>query len=146
MKLYELSPAEGSVKSGYRKGRGPASGNGKTAGRGHKGQNARSGGGVRPGFEGGQIPLYRRLPKRGFHNYFAKHFAVVNVKDLNVFEDGAVVNADALAEKGLISKTLDGVKILGNGEITKKLTVEASIFSASAKEKIEAVGGKTEVV
>ncbi|MBQ4289669.1 MAG: 50S ribosomal protein L15 [Clostridia bacterium] len=146
MKLHELSPQEGSTAERYRKGRGPASGNGKTAGRGHKGQNARSGGGVRPGFEGGQIPLYRRLPKRGFHNYFAKHFAVVNVKDLNVFEDGAVVNADALAEKGLISKTLDGVKILGNGEITKKLTVEASIFSASAKEKIEAVGGKTEVV
>ncbi len=101
---------------------------------------------MRPGFEGGQIPLYRRLPKRGFHNYFAKHYAVVNVSDLNVFEDGAVVNADALAGKGLISKTLDGVKILGNGEITKQLTVEASIFSASAKEKIEAVGGKTEVV
>ena len=146
MKIHELSPQEGSTAERYRKGRGPASGNGKTAGRGHKGQNARSGGGVRPGFEGGQIPLYRRLPKRGFHNYFAKHFAVVNVKDLNVFEDGAVVNADALAEKGLISKTLDGVKILGNGEITKKLTVVASIFSASAKEKIEAAGGKTEVV
>ena len=146
MKLHELSPAEGSVKAGYRKGRGPGSGNGKTAGKGHKGQNARSGGGVRPGFEGGQFPIYRQHPKRGFHNVFAKHYAVVNVDALNVFEDGTVVNAALLAENGLIGEAFDGIKVLGNGEITRKLTVEASIFSASAKEKIEAAGGKTEVI
>ena len=146
MKLHELSPAAGSTAERYRKGRGPASGNGKTAGKGHKGQNARTGGGVRPGFEGGQIPLYRRLPKRGFHNVFAKHYAVVNVDALNVFEDGTVVSADTLIENGLIGEAFDGVKVLGNGEITRKLTVEASIFSASAKEKIEAAGGKTEVI
>ena len=146
MKLYELSPAEGSVKSGYRKGRGPGSGNGKTAGKGHKGQNARSGGGVRPGFEGGQIPLYRRLPKRGFKNRFATVYTIVNVSDLNRFNDGDVVDVAALLECGLVRKELDGLKILGNGEISKKLTVKAKIFSAAAKEKIEAAGGKTEVV
>lgn len=146
MKLHELSPAAGSTKSVYRKGRGPASGNGKTAGKGHKGQNARTGGGVRPGFEGGQIPLYRRLPKRGFHNVFAKHYTIVNVDALNVFEDGTVVSADTLIENGIINDIKDGIKVLGNGEISKKLTVKASIFSASAKEKIEAAGGKIEVI
>ena len=146
MKLHTLSPAEGSTKSNFRKGRGPASGNGKTAGKGHKGQNARSGGGVRPGFEGGQIPLYRKLPKRGFHNKFATNYAIVNVSALNVFEDGAVVTTEALLEKKIIRKTLDGLKVLGNGELTKKLTVQANVFSATAKEKIEAAGGKTEVV
>ena len=146
MKLHELSPAEGSAKKPYRKGRGPASGNGKTAGKGHKGQNARSGGGVRPGFEGGQIPLYRKLPKRGFTNHFAKKYAIVNVSDLNAFEDGAVINAEVLLEKRIIRKALDGVKVLGRGELTKKVTVEAAIFSAGAKEKIESVGGKCEVV
>ena len=146
MKLHTLSPAEGSTKSNFRKGRGPASGNGKTAGKGHKGQNARSGGGVRPGFEGGQIPLYRKLPKRGFNNKFATNYVIVNVSALNVFENGAVVTTEALLEKRIIRKTLDGVKILGNGELTKKLTVQANVFSATAKEKIEAAGGKTEVV
>ena len=146
MKLHELSPAEGSVKAAWRKGRGAGSGNGKTAGKGHKGQNARSGGGVRLGFEGGQIPLYRRLPKRGFTNVFATTYAIVNVEALNAFEDGAVVNTEALLEKGIIKKALDGVKVLGRGEITKKVTVQAAIFSASAKEKIESVGGKCEVV
>lgn len=146
MKLYELSPAEGSVKSGYRKGRGPGSGNGKTAGKGHKGQNARSGGGVRPGFEGGQFPLYRQLPKRGFKNRFAKVYAIVNVADLDRFNDGDTVDLSALCECGLVGKELNGLKILGNGEITKKLTVKAKIFSAAAKEKIEAAGGKAEVV
>ena len=145
MKLHELAPAPGSVKEGYRKGRGPGSGNGKTAGKGHKGQNARSGGGVRPGFEGGQLPLYRKLPKRGFKNHFAVEYAIVNVEALNVFEDGETVNLEKLMAAGIISKPLDGLKVLGNGEITKKLTVEASVFSASAKEKIEAAGGKTEV-
>ena len=146
MKLHELSPAEGSAKAAWRKGRGTGSGNGKTAGKGHKGQNARSGGGVRPGFEGGQNPLYRRLPKRGFNNVFAKHYAIVNVSDLEAFENGAVVNAEALLEKRIIRKALDGVKILGRGELTKKVTVQAAIFSAGAKEKIESVGGKCEVV
>ena len=146
MKLSELSPAEGSVRAPYRKGRGAGSGNGKTAGKGHKGQNARSGGGVRPGFEGGQIPLYRRLPKRGFHNKFAKHYAIVNVEALDVFENGAVVDTEALLAKRIIRKTLDGVKVLGRGELTKKVTVKAAIFSASAKEKIESAGGKCEVV
>ena len=145
MKLHELSPAEGSAKKPYRKGRGPASGNGKTAGKGHKGQNARSGGGVRPGFEGGQIPLYRKLPKRGFTNHFAKKYAIVNVSDLNRFENGAVVDAEALLAARIIRETLDGVKVLGNGEITKKVTVKAAVFSATAKEKIEAAGGTTEV-
>ena len=146
MKLHELKPMEGSVKKSFRKGRGAGSGNGKTAGKGHKGQNARSGGGVRPGFEGGQLPLYRKLPKRGFNNKFAKQYVVVNVAALNSFEDGAVVDIDALLAMGIIHKDLDGVKILGEGELTKKLTVRASVFSASAKEKIEAAGGKTEVV
>ena len=146
MKLHELSPAEGSVKESYRKGRGPGSGNGKTAGKGHKGQNARSGGGVRPGFEGGQLPLYRKLPKRGFHNKFGKTFAIVNIEALNRFEDGAVIDTAALCEAGLVGRVNDGVKILGNGELTKKLTVKAAVFSNAAKEKIEAVGGKTEVI
>lgn len=146
MKLHELSPAEGSVKAGYRKGRGPGSGNGKTAGKGHKGQNARSGGGVRLGFEGGQLPLYRKLPKRGFHNKFATEYAIVNVNTLNdKFNDGETVNLEVLAEKGIVKKSLSGLKVLGNGEITKKLTVEAEVFSATAKEKIEAAGGKAEV-
>ena len=146
MKLNELSPAAGSVKEAYRKGRGHGSGNGKTAGRGHKGQKARSGGGTRIGFEGGQMPLARRLPKRGFHNIFAKPLEAINVSVLDKFEDGAVVDAKALLEKGILSKCEYGVKILGNGSITKKLTVQASAFSASAKEKIEAAGGKVEVV
>ena len=146
MKLHELSPQEGSTKEKFRKGRGAGSGNGKTAGKGHKGQNARSGGGVRPGFEGGQLPLYRKLPKRGFNNKFAKQYVVVNVAALNIFEDDAVVDIDALLAMGIIRKELDGVKVLGDGELTKKLTVRASVFSASAKEKIEAAGGKTEVV
>ena len=146
MKLHELSPAPGSVKDAWRKGRGHGSGNGKTAGKGHKGQNARSGGGVRPGFEGGQLPLYRKLPKRGFNNVFSKEYAIVNVDDLNKFEDGATVDVNALLENGTIRKELCGLKVLGNGEITKKLTVKASVFSASAKEKIEAAGGKAEVI
>ena len=146
MKLHELSPAEGSVRDVYRKGRGAGSGNGKTAGKGHKGQNARSGGGVRPGFEGGQIPLYRRLPKRGFHNRFAVQYVTINVGALNRFEDGATVDAAALKAAGLEKKCLDGLKILGNGELTKKLTVKATAFTATAKEKIEAAGGKCEVI
>ncbi len=146
MKLHELSPAPGSKKDCFRKGRGAGSGNGKTAGKGHKGQNARSGGGVRPGFEGGQLPLYRKLPKRGFKNRFKTEYAIVNVATLDKFADGETVNLDKLMETGVINKPLDGLKILGNGEITKKLTVQASVFSASAKEKIEAAGGKTEVV
>ncbi len=146
MKLHELSPAPGSAKPAWRKGRGHGSGNGKTAGKGHKGQNARSGGGVRPGFEGGQLPLYRKLPKRGFTNIFSKEYAIVNVEDLNKFEDGATVDMAALLESGMIRKELDGLKVLGNGEITKKLTVKAAIFSASAKVKIEAAGGKAEVI
>ena len=146
MKLHELSPAAGSNTPCYRKGRGPGSGNSKTAGKGHKGQNARSGGGVRPGFEGGQIPLYRKLPKRGFKNMFAKSYVIVNVEDLNRFYDGAVVDTEALLACKLIRKVNDGVKVLGNGEITKKITVKAAVFSAVAKEKIEAAGGKTEVV
>ena len=146
MKLHELSPAPGSTKEGYRRGRGAGSGNGKTAGKGHKGQNARSGGGVRPGFEGGQLPLYRKLPKRGFKNRFAVNYAIVNVATLNdKFEDGATVTLEALCDKKIISKELDGLKVLGNGELTKKLTVEAKVFSATAKEKIEAAGGKAEV-
>ncbi len=146
MKLHELSPAAGSVKASYRKGRGPGSGNGKTAGKGHKGQNARSGGGVRLGFEGGQLPLYRKLPKRGFKNRFATHYAIVNVGTLNAkFENGETVTLETLLEKGILSKGLDGLKVLGNGELTKNLTVEAAIFSQTAKEKIEAAGGKAEV-
>ena len=146
MKLNELSPAEGSAKAGYRKGRGPGSGNGKTAGKGHKGQNARSGGGVRPGFEGGQLPLYRKLPKRGFKNRFAVNYSIVNVAALNKFEDGAVVDLEALLAAKIVRKPLDGLKVLGNGDLTKKLTVKATVFSATAKEKIEAAGGKIEEV
>ena len=146
MKLHELSPAEGSTQESFRKGRGPGSGNGKTAGKGHKGQKARSGGGVRPGFEGGQLPLYRKLPKRGFHNKFGKTFVIVNVEQLERFEDGAVVDAALLKEVGLVTRIGDGIKVLGNGELTKKLTVKAAVFSNTAKEKIEAAGGKTEVV
>ena len=148
MKLHELSPAEGSVKERFRKGRGAGSGNGKTAGKGHKGQNARSGGGVRPGFEGGQLPLYRKLPKRGFKNYLVgKQYTVVNVESLNKFNDGEVVDSAALLAKGIISDVAkNGVKVLGEGELNKNLTVKAAVFSGSAKEKIEAVGGKTEVV
>ena len=147
MKLHELSPAEGSARDSYRKGRGPGSGNGKTAGKGHKGQNARSGGGVRPGFEGGQLPLYRKLPKRGFNNAtFAKVYAIVNVEALNVFEDGAVIDLDALLAKKIVRKANDGLKVLGNGELTKNVTVKATVFSATAKEKIEAAGGKIEEV
>lgn len=146
MKLYELSPAEGSVKDVKRIGRGHGSGNGKTAGKGHKGQNARSGGGVRPGFEGGQMPMTRRIPKRGFNNIFATKYATVNVSDLEKFVDGTVVDAELLKASGLVKKELDGVKILGNGELTKKLTVKAAKFSASAQEKIEKAGGKAEVM
>ena len=146
MKLYELTPAPGSKKEGFRKGRGHGSGNGKTAGRGHKGQNARSGGGVRPGFEGGQMPLYRRLPKRGFTNKFAKDYVAINVSALEKFENGAVVDAMALKEAGVISKVMDGVVIMGRGEITKSLTVKAVRFTESAKEKIEKAGGKAEVI
>jgi large subunit ribosomal protein L15 len=146
MKLYELQSAPGSKKLPNRKGRGPGSGNGKTAGKGNKGQNARAGGGVRPGFEGGQLPLYRKLPKRGFHNKFGTTYAIVNVSEFNAFEDGSEVNLKTLLEKKIVRKAYDGLKVLGNGELKKKLTVKASIFSASAKEKIEAAGGKTEEV
>ena len=146
MNLHELSPAPGSNTKAYRKGRGAGSGNGKTAGRGHKGQWARSGGGVRVGFEGGQMPLARRLPKRGFHNIFAKRLESVNVSALEKFEAGSVVTAQDLLDAGVLSKCQYGVKILGNGELSKKLIVKASAFSASAKEKIVAAGGKWEVV
>jgi large subunit ribosomal protein L15 len=146
MNLHELSPAPGSVSEGKRKGRGAGSGNGKTAGRGHKGQKARSGGGVRIGFEGGQMPLTRRLPKRGFHNIFAKPLEIVNLTALDRFQDGAVVDAQALLDKGILSRCPYGFKVLGNGAVTRKVTVRASAFSASAKEKIEAAGGKAEVV
>ena len=146
MKLHELSPAPGSNTKAFRKGRGNGSGSGKTAGKGHKGQNARSGGGVRPGFEGGQMPLQRRIPKRGFNNIFATRYTAINVSALNKFEDGAVVDTDALMKAGLVNKELDGVKILGNGELTKKLTVKVAAYSASAKQKIEEAGGKAEVI
>lgn len=146
MKLNELSPVAGSTHKGYRVGRGAGSGNGKTAGKGHKGQNARSGGGVRPGFEGGQMPLQRRIPKRGFKNIFATKYASVNVEVLSRFEDGAVVDTKALQDAGIVKKTYDGVKFLGRGEVTKKLTVKAAAFSEGAKSKIEAAGGKAEVV
>ncbi|MBE5038922.1 50S ribosomal protein L15 [Ructibacterium gallinarum] len=146
MKLHELSPSEGSKKKAFRVGRGHGSGNGKTAGKGHKGQNARSGGGVRPGFEGGQMPIYRRLPKRGFTNIFAKQYVSVNVEALNKLEDGAEVTAETLKEAGIISKICDGVVILGRGELNKNLTVKAKRFSKSAAEKIAAAGGKAEVV
>ncbi len=146
MKLFELQPGVGSNKDTKRKGRGHGSGNGKTAGRGHKGQNARSGGGVRIGFEGGQMPIYRRLPKRGFNNVFALKYAEINVSDLNKFEDGAVVDAAALKEAGIIKKALDGIKVLGNGEVSKKVIVKAAKFTEAAKEKIVAAGGKYEVM
>ncbi len=147
MKLHELQPAAGSVKDVKRIGRGHGSGNGKTAGKGHKGQKARSGGSIRPGFEGGQMPLQRRMPKRGFNNIFAKEYAEINVAALEArFEDGAVVDAQALLESGAIKDAKDGIKILGNGEITKKLTVKAAKFTASAQEKIEKAGGKAEVM
>ena len=146
MKLHELHPAEGSTSAQKRLGRGSGSGLGKTSGKGHKGAKARSGGGKRPGFEGGQMPLYRRVPKRGFTNVFGTDYAEVNVERLEAFEDGATVDAQALLEKKIIRKTLDGVKILGGGELTKKLTVKAAKFSAAAKEKIEAAGGKAEVI
>ncbi|MBD5161084.1 MAG: 50S ribosomal protein L15 [Oscillibacter sp.] len=145
MNLHELSPAAGSTHVGKRKGRGAGTGNGKTAGRGHKGQKARSGGGVRIGFEGGQMPLARRVPKRGFNNIFAKPLEIINLSALNAFDDGEVVTAQALLEKGILSKCAYGYKVLGNGKITKKLTVEASAFSKSAQEAIEAAGGKAEV-
>ncbi len=146
MYINELSPVAGSTHVDKRKGRGHATGNGKTAGRGHKGQKARSGGGTRIGFEGGQMPLARRIPKRGFNNIFAKPLEAINVSALEKFEDGAVVDAQALLDAGVLSKCEYGVKILGNGEISKKLTVKASAFSESAKEKIEAAGGKAEVI
>ena len=146
MELHELAPVLGSTQVAKRKGRGCGTGNGKTAGRGHKGQKARSGGKVRVGFEGGQMPLARRIPKRGFNNIFAKPLEAVNVSALDKFEDGAVVDAQALLDAGILSKCRYGVKILGNGEITKKLTVKASAFSETAKEKIEAAGGKAEVI
>ncbi len=145
MKLHELQPAAGSTTAPKRLGRGIGSGLGKTSGKGHKGAKARSGGGKRPGFEGGQMPLYRRVPKRGFHNPFRIEYATVNVGRLEIFEDGTVVTAETLKEAGLIKKVMDGVKILGNGELTKKLTVQADKFTDSAKEKIEALGGKAEV-
>lgn len=146
MKLHELSPAAGSKKDVKRIGRGAASGQGKTAGKGHKGQKARAGRGMQVGFEGGQMPLQRRLPKRGFNNIFAKEIATVNVSALNNFEDGATVTIEALVNAGLVKKALDGVKVLGNGELSKKLTVQVNAYSDSAKAKIEAAGGKAEVI
>lgn len=147
MKLHELSPAAGSKKERKRIGRGAATGQGKTAGKGHKGQKARAGRGMRPGFEGGQMPLQRRIPKRGFHNIFRTEYTIVNLSDIeNKFDNGAVVDTQALINAGLVTKTLDGVKVLGRGEISKKLTVKVNAFSESAKQKIEAVGGKAEVV
>ena len=146
MKIHELTPAPDSNKAVKRVGRGHGSGNGKTAGKGHKGQKARSGGGVRIGFEGGQMPLMRRIPKRGFNNIFATKYAIINVSDLNKFKDGTVVDAELLKAAGLIKKEYDGVKVLGNGELTSKVTVKAAKFSQSATEKIEKAGGKTEVM
>ncbi|WP_129598540.1 50S ribosomal protein L15 [Anaerophilus nitritogenes] len=146
MKLHELRPAEGSVKNRKRLGRGTATGQGKTAGRGQKGQKSRSGGGVRPGFEGGQMPLYRRLPKRGFTNIFKKQWAIINVDAFNQFDEGTVVTPEILLEAGIIKKIADGVKVLGDGELQKKVTVQAHKFSQSAVEKIEAAGGKVEVI
>lgn len=146
MYLHELSPAEGSKKASKRIGRGHGSGQGKTAGKGHKGQKARSGGSIRPGFEGGQMPLQRRIPKRGFNNIFAKKIVAINISALDAFEDGAEVTAQALIEKGIVKKEYDGIKILGNGEINKKLNVKVAAYSKSAKQKIEAAGGKAEVI
>lgn len=147
MKLHELAPAPGSVRDVKRIGRGAGSGNGKTAGKGHKGQKARSGGSIRPGFEGGQMPLQRRLPKRGFVNVFATNYSIVGLSDLNdKFEDGAVVDTEAIVKAGLVKKVQDGIKVLGNGEISKNLTIKAAAFSKSAKEKIEKAGGKAEVI
>jgi large subunit ribosomal protein L15 len=147
MKLHELKYNDGSVKNANRVGRGTSSGNGKTSGRGQKGQNSRSGGGVRLGFEGGQNPLFRKVPKRGFNNYnFKVKYAVINVSDLNKFEDGTEITPELLKDMGLVKKQLDGIKVLGNGELTKKLTVKASMFSKTAKEKIEKNGGKAEVI
>lgn len=146
MKLHELRPAAGSKKAPKRIGRGTGSGLGRNAGKGEKGQNARSGGGVRPGFEGGQMPLYRRLPKRGFKNPFSKEFVCINLDRLNIFEDGTEITPEVLLERRVVSKVLDGVKILGNGTLEKKLTVKGCKFSKSAKEKIEAAGGKVEVI
>ena len=146
MKLHELRPAPGSTTAPKRLGRGAGSGLGKTSGKGHKGARARSGGGKGPGFEGGQMPLTRRVPKRGFTNIFGKEYATVNVERLDIFEDGAVVTVESLISAGIIKKTLDGVKILGGGELTRKLTVKADKFTDSAKEKIEALGGKAEVI
>ena len=146
MRLFELSPAPGSTKERFRKGRGHASGNGKQAGKGHKGQKARSGGGVRPGFEGGQMPLARRLPKRGFTNHFSKNYTEVTLAELERFENGTEVTAELLVEAGVISKINDGVVVLNRGELTKKLTVKAARFTKSAAEKIIALGGKTEVI
>ena len=146
MRLDELQPAEGSRFTRKRVGRGIGSGTGKTSGKGHKGQNARSGGGVRPGFEGGQMPLYRRLPKRGFTNIFAKQYVTINISELERFENGTEVTAELLKETGVVSKTLDGIKVLGRGELTKKLTVKVAKFTASAAEKIEKAGGKAEVI
>ena len=146
MDLHDLSPAEGSTHARKRKGRGPGTGNGKTAGRGHKGQKSRSGGGTRIGFEGGQMPLARRVPKRGFNNIFAKPLTAINVAALDRFEDGATIGAGELLESGVLSKCKYGVKVLGNGTVTKKFTVKAAAFSESAKQKIEAAGGKAEVV
>lgn len=147
MKLHELNPSEGAFKTRKRVGRGPGSGLGKTSGKGHKGQNARSGGGVRPGFEGGQLPLFRRLPKRGFSNApFKTRYAVINLSDLNKFEDGAVITPELLKEMGILKNQLDGVKVLAKGSLEKKLTVKANKFSDKAKEEIEAKGGKAEVI
>ncbi len=146
MKLHELSPAPGSVREVKRIGRGHGSGQGKTAGKGHKGQKARAGRGMRPGFEGGQMPLQRRIPKRGFVNIFATNYAIINIAALNKFEDGAVVDTQALKDAGLIKDAMDGVKVLGNGELSKKLTVKVAAYSESAKAKIEAAGGKAEVI
>lgn len=147
MKLHTVSPAAGATHAAKRKGQGVGSGNGKTAGRGHKGQNARSGGGVRPGFEGGQLPLYRRLPKRGFTNAkFKVEYAVINLSDLNKFEDGATITPELLKEMGLLKNQLSGVKVLGNGTLEKKLTVQAHAFSETAQQKIESLGGKAEVI
>lgn len=146
MKLHELKPAPGSRHTKKRVGRGIGSGSGKTAGRGHKGQNARSGGGVRPGFEGGQNPLYRRLPKRGFHNFTRKEYAVVNVEELNKFAAGSEISPETLMESGIVNDPKSGIKILGNGDLTVNLTVKANKFSQSAVDKIQAAGGKTEVI